>query len=503
MDGAEPLDARDAAYAYAVRHGDPLTFATGVLGFLMPGAPNTERLPQLEAWQVVALKKFRSAWQQRFDRKGRISIRSGHGVGKTCFLAIIILFVLLCGGPDTKVPVVANSQDQLRDGLWPELSKWIGELPPTLKAQIEWQKERVVIKEWPENGFAVARTATKHRPEALQGIHAKNVLAILEEASGIPEETIEAGAGTLSTPGAIAVAVGNPTRISGFFHKTHTTMRTLWDCLTVNSEEVARARGHIDDIIALYGKSSNKYRVRVLGEFPSQDDETVIPLDKVLASRTRKVVASNVWPIWGVDVARFGDDSSTVIARQGNTLLTKYTSEWMGLDGAQVAGRIVNMYNEAPAHEKPMEIVVDIIGVGASVYDILRLPGCPCRTAVRGCNVAESAAISELDYRLRDELWFRGRAWFAQLDCSIMDDPNPPKMALIEKMIAELTGPTYDFTVLGKRIVESKADLKKRGMPSPNLADAFLMSLAGGIHPRDNPHRRRDDNAGPGSWQAA
>lgn len=420
----------------------------------------------------------------------------------TAYLAIITLFVLTCGGPDTKVPIVANSQDQLRDGLWPELNKWINRLPPTLRGEIEWTKERVSMKCAPEEAFAVARTATKHRPEALQGIHAKNVLAIFEEASGIPEETIEAGVGTLSTPGAIAVAAGNPTRASGFFYKTHTTMRALWDTMVVSSEDVPRAHGLIDDVIALYGKSSNKYRVRVLGEFPTADDETVIPLDKVIAAKSRGVAISNVWPIWGVDVARFGDDTSTVVARQGNTILTKYMREWRQLDGAQVAGRIVKMYNEAPIHEKPREIVVDVIGVGASVYDILRLPGSTCREAVRGCNVAESAAISEEDYRLRDELWFRGRAWFAAMDCVIQSDPNPPQMALVEKLIGELTGPTYDFTVLGKRIVESKADIKKRGVPSPNLADAFLMSLAGGIYPRENPHRRPDISP-PASWQAA
>lgn len=452
---------------------------------------------------MTFLKKFRKAWRNRFTAKGRISVRSGHGVGKTCALSICILFVLLCGGPDTKVPVVANSENQLRDGLWPELAKWIGRLPPTLKSAIEWQKERVVIKEYPEEAFAVARTATKHRPEALQGIHAQTILAVFEEASGIPEETIEAGAGTLSTPGAIAIAAGNPTRVTGFFHKTHTTLRDLWDTMVVSSEEVPRARGHIEDIIALYGRGSNKYRVRVLGEFPTQEDQTVIPLDKVLAAKGREVAAQNVWPVWGLDPGRFGDDPSALVARQGNILMSQYTREWYGLDGTQLAGRVIALYKETPTHEKPHEIVVDEIGIGASVFDQLRLPGSPVREITRGCNVAEANPVTETEYRLRDQLWFAGRAWFEQLNCRIEPTPHHPEITkLIEKMIGELAGPTYDYTILGKRVVISKKDMRKLGIPSPNLADAFLLTLAAGIYPRDNPHRKRQ-SAPPTSWMAA
>jgi phage terminase large subunit len=503
LDGAQ-IDPREVAWVHSVQTGDPLLFATGVLGFLLPGSDNPHRKPQLEAWQVVALKKFRKAWRNRFDAKGRISIRSGHGVGKTCYLSVCILFVLLCSGPDTKIPVVANSENQLRDGLWPELQKWIGHLPPSLKAAVEWQKERVVIKEYPEEAFAVARTATKHRPEALQGIHAKTVLAVFEEASGIPEETIEAGAGTLSTPGAIAICAGNPTRTTGFFYKTHTALRDMWDCMVVSSEDVPRARGHIEDIIALYGRASNKYRVRVLGEFPTQEDQTVISLEKVIAARGRDVSPQAVWPVWGLDPGRFGDDPSALVVRQGNILLSHYTREWHGLDGTQLAGRVIALYNETPAHEKPREIVVDEIGIGTSVFDQLRLPGSPVREITRGCNVAEAAAISETEYRLRDELWFRGRAWFEQLNCRIEPTPHHPEITkLIEKMVGELTAATYDYTILGKRLVISKKDMRKAGIPSPNLADAFLLSLAAGIYPRNTYERSRRRDSDGTTWAAA
>lgn len=498
MSAAEAITWEEA-FAVSIQTGDPLLFATGVLGFLMPGVPNPDGHHQLEPWQVIALRKFRKAWRHRFTKKGRIAIKSGHGTGKTCFLSILILFVLFAGGPDTKIPVVANSQDQLRDGLWPEVNKWIQCLPKQLRAEIDWQKEKICIKCDPESAFAVRRTATKHRPEALQGMHAKTILAILEEASGIPEETIEAGAGTLSTPGAIAVAVGNPTRATGFFHRIHTApvMKGVWDTMTVSSEEVPRARGHIDDIIQLYGKDSNKYRVRVTGEFPTKDDDVVIPYDWVASAKNREVEVTKVWPVWACDPARFGDDRSVLSKRQGNTLLGS-PNVWQNLDGGQVAAKIVEQYRRTPVDMRPKAIVVDVIGIGASVVDFLKRDGelAADDVLIVSANVAEGPANDAMNHRLRDELWWMGRQWFEGRDVAIpMQDMNAEQRLVIDELIAELTTPTYDFTAANKRIVLSKKDMKKDLGRSPDIADSFLLTFAAPVYPRPVERHR--------SWEAA
>lgn len=496
LDLPDGLDPRLVAWAQAAQTGDPLLFATGVLNFLLPGTPNPNHEPQLDSWQVKALKKFRKAWRNRFEKKGRISIRSGHGIGKTCFLAICVLFVLLCAGPDTKIPCVANSQDQLRDGLWSELSKWRNHLPDQLRDEIDWQREKVCIKSAPEEAFAVRRTASKHRPEALQGMHATNVLAILEEASGIPEETIEAGAGTLSTPGAIAIAVGNPTRTNGFFFKTHKDPRMsgVWDTMVVSSEEVPRARGHIEDIIALYGKNSNAYRVRVLGEFPNKNDDTVIPLSLVEAARGRDVEVTHVWPVWGVDVARFGDDRSVLAKRQGNHLL-EAPRVWQNMDGPDVAGRIVEEYRRTPNDMKPKAICVDVIGYGASCLDTLKRNPILIAddVAVIGVNVAETESVDGANSRLRDELWWNGRQWFEGKDVVFPQGPHlsDEDVKRIEQLISELTTPTYSFSDSGKRVVLSKRLMKKDLGYSPDMADAFLLSLAAGPYLRETETTRR------------
>ncbi len=489
------------SWAKACKNRDPLEFVHGVLGVPLHDPSEPESLTNMEAWQQEALEALR-------DGKQRLSIRSGHGVGKTTFLAWLVLFGLLCLGPDTKIPIAAGSHDQLRDTIQPEISKWKAKLPPALANQVSVQAERVVMLCAPEEAFAVFRTASKDNPQALAGFHAKNILFLIDEASAVAEVAFEVAMGALSTRGAMVVLTGNPSKAQGFFYDTHHKMRELWKTMRVNSEDVPRARDHIELVIAAYGKGGNKYRVRVLGEFPTQEDETVIALEHAIAARGRDICISDVFPVWGVDVGRFGDDASALVKRQGNSLLYHDMRppifEWRGFDGAQIAAKIQAEYRATVPQYRPKEIVVDVIGVGCSVYDILRLEGSECREAVRGANVSELPSSSELEYRLRDELWFAGRTWFAERTCHLPSKmPTPEDEKLVEKLIGELTAVTYDYhTGTGKRVVESKRDMKKRLLPSPNLADAFLLTFAAGIHPRRVQHKRSGDDA-PLSWRAA
>jgi hypothetical protein len=122
--------------------------------------------------------------------------------------------------------------------------------------------------------FVTNPCAASYRPEALQGFHAEHLLFLIDEASGIPDIVFEVGMGALSTPGAKVLMAGNPTRTSGFFYDTHHSQRNRWHTMDVSCLDVPRAQGHIEDIRAKYGEGSNTWRVRVLGEFPTSDDET-------------------------------------------------------------------------------------------------------------------------------------------------------------------------------------------------------------------------------------
>lgn len=450
--------------AWLKSRNDPLLFVTDVLGVEAP-----------EPWQCQALDEI-----GQYDR---VSIRSGHGVGKTTLFAWLVLWFLLTRC-DAKIPVTANSQDQLRDTVWPEIAKWWRRLPPPLKEQIEVGAERITIKADPEGSFATQRTASRDRPEALQGFHAEHLLFLVDEASGIADVVFEVGSGALSTRGAKAVLSGNPTRASGFFYDTHHRLRSLWHTMRVNSEDVERAQGHIGDIIARYGRESNAYRVRVLGEFPTADDEAVIPLELVEAAIDRQVAHLEYMPVWGLDVARFGDDRTALAKRTANRLLEPIKF-WHGQDLMQTVGRLQREYSDTLPPQRPYEILVDSIGLGAGVVDRGRELGLP----IRGVNVGEAAAVKDNYQRLRDEIWFSGREWFAGRDVSIPQD---------DTLIAELTSPLYTFSSTGKIIVESKADLKKRGMRSPDLADAFLLTFAAGMPRRYEDEEEDDSNRARG-----
>ena len=132
-----------------------------------------------------------------------------------------------------KMPITANSQDQLRDVVWAEVAHWWRELPDFLKTLIEINAERISIKADPDAAFAVARTARKEKPEALQGFHSDNLVFVIEEASGIDDIIFEVAGGALSTEDAWQFMFANPTRTSGYFFNSHHKNRENWRCYHV------------------------------------------------------------------------------------------------------------------------------------------------------------------------------------------------------------------------------------------------------------------------------
>jgi len=416
-----------------------------------------------EALSVTKMEKFQEEALKALIGNDKLSIRSGHGVGKTTLLAWIILWWMLTRLPN-RIPVTAPTSTQLNDVLWAELFKWHQELPEGLKDLLNYKKDSMTFAPAEKSAFAVARTARREQPEAFQGFHEKNMLFIVDEASGVDNKIFEVGEGSMSTEGAKTVMTGNPTRTTGYFYDSHHKMREQWYCMKVSCHDSSRVtKRYIDDMGKKYGKDSNIYKVRVLGEFPSEDDDAVIPLHLIEDAVDRDVRPSGDI-VWGLDVARQGGDRCALAKRQGNTLLEKIEN-WRADDLMVTAGRVKHMYDETPSAERPKQIFVDVIGMGYGVLDRLRGLGLP----VTGVNVAEAPAIGHTYNRFRDELWFKAREWFMARACSIPND---------EQLIAELTLPKYFYTHNGKLRVSSKDDMKAKGLQSPDLADAFNLTFA-------------------------
>lgn len=399
----------------------------------------------------------------------RISIRSGHGTGKSAFMAWSVIWFVACYFP-SRVPCTAPTSHQLEDVLWSEIAKWhraLCDKLPEVGALFEWSKEAYRLKEAPQEGFAVARTARPEKPEALQGFHAQNLLFLIDEASGVSDNVFQVAEGALSTPDCYVVMAANPTRRDGYFFDSHHKDRAHWATLAwsgIDSPMVSRE--YVEQMKSKYGERSPVYKVRVLGEFVDAADG-VIGLDLCEAAVGRHVEQTQAPVIWGVDVARFGDDSSALAKRRGNWQLEP-VREWWGKDTMQTAGLILAEWEKTKPDQRPVAINVDVIGIGAGVVDRLKELNLP----VKGINVAEAEATnsSKRQYnRLRDELWFECREWLEAKDCRMCDD---------QETIAELVTPTYSILSNGLIKVEGKDEMKKRGVKSPNRADAWNLTFA-------------------------
>lgn len=421
-----------------------------------------------EALSVEYLARWQQESLQAVSQFDRIAIRSGHGVGKTTFLAWLVLWWELTRLPN-KVAVTANRQDQLSDVVWAEIAHWHRKLHPALRDLLEVTADKVQWISPEADGFAVARTARKEAPEAFQGFHSPHMLFIADEASGIDDVVFEVGQGAMSTTGAKTVLTGNPTRTSGYFFNAFHTARHRWwtrrvSCLELIDEGAPWVSADYPaEVAEEYGEESNVFRYRVLGDFAKADDDAVIPLHAIEAAVDRDIAISGRC-VWGLDVARFGDDRTALAKRQGNTVLEP-AQAWRGKDLMTVCGIVKADYDATREPLRPEMIMVDTIGLGAGVADRLRELGLP----VLDVNVSESAPNDDRFVRLRDELWWLGREWFLEKRCVIPDDPA---------LIGELSSPTYTYTSSGKIKVESKDDMKKRGVKSPDIADAFLITFA-------------------------
>jgi phage terminase large subunit len=394
----------------------------------------------------------------------KMSVRSGHGTGKSTTASWAMLWYVLLRFPN-KVVVTAPTSGQLFDALFAELKRWINELPDQLKVLLTVKSDRVELTAAPSEAFISARTSRAETPEALAGVHSENVLLVVDEASGVPEKVFEAAAGSMSGHAATTILLSNPTRSSGTFFESQTRLAATWwtrrwSCV----ESPLVSDEFVDEMRARYGEDSNAFRIRVLGEFPMADDDTIIPFHLADSAIKRDIeIPPDTKPIWGLDVARFGADKTALCKRYGN-VVTEITS-WQGLDLMQTVGRVMAEYEGLSPSMRPSEILVDSIGVGGGVVDRLRELGAP----VRGINVGEAPAMGATYMNLRAELWFKTKGWLEDRSCKLPND---------DQLLAELTSIRYAFTPGGKMKAESKDDMRKRGLKSPDLADALCLTMA-------------------------
>lgn len=411
-----------------------------------------------------------------------ISVKSGHGIGKTAGESWAILW-FMCTHPMAKVPCTAPTGHQLEDILWPEVGKWLNR--STFKAAFEFTKTKLWMKGFEEEWFAVPRSCSV--PENLQGFHGDNVLFVIEEASGIPNEIMEVVEGALTNEGAYLLMVGNPTRISGTFHDSFHRDRALYKTFTFNAENSKLVSAdYCRRIAGKFGIESDVYLVRVKGEFPKGNPDALIRLDEIEPAIAREVVATGILEL-GVDPARYGDDMSEICARIGNKCLG--FREFSGINTTRLTGEIAkwvkelrniyDYYDVDPKTEKKMmriiKVKIDDTGIGGGVTD--QLESVAVEIGIEPVPINFGGISNDPDYlNTAGEMWGNVKTLLPYL--SLPDD---------DEMISQFTSRKYTLQKDGKIVLESKEHMKARGLVSPDKADALGLAFAPDNRPRWRP----------------
>lgn len=452
------------------------------------------------AWQRAVLQEIGAHLADPATRHAplRLARASGHGIGKSALVAMVVKWALdTC--PDTRVLVTANTESQLDTKTGPEIAKWAN-----LALTADWfrQTRRALTATAPghEQGWRCDLvTWSEHNTEAFAGLHnqGKRIVLIFDEASGIADTVWEVALGALTDADTelIWLAFGNPTQNTGAFRACFGKYRALWRTAQIDARTVEGVNhAYLDELVAAYGADSDVVRVRVRGLFPSSGSMQFIPLDLVEAARTRDVPPGlpSDPVIFGVDCARFGDDESVLAIRCGRDARSRAWKAWRETDAMRLAGDIAL---EAQRH-RPDAIFVDAGNIGAAVVDRLRqllgdVPVIEVWFGGKGREAELEPGVSVPTANKRAEMWTRMRAWLAQ--AALPDH---------ERLRDDLIGPTYAFAADDTRIqLERKPDMKRRGLPSPDWADALACTFAEAVGPRARPAwlepaPRDDDGAG-------
>ena len=441
-----------------------------------------QRLP---LWQndiaLFAWENFRytpDPWQAEVfhdvEQNPKVSVRSGQGVGKTSCEAVIGLWFLSCF-PNARVVATAPTKHQLNDVLWSEIAKWQAK-SSLLSSILKWTKTYIYVRGHEERWFAVARTATK--PENMQGFHEDYMLFIVDEASGVAEPIMEAVLGTLSGKNNKLLLCGNPTQTTGTFYDSHTRDRAIYRTHKVSSWDSPRTnKENLQALERKYGKGSNFCRVRIEGDFPTAEDDVFIPIALVERSVRNKIeVAPRPARIaFGVDVARFGDDK-TVIGKNVDGQIT-ISAKRFGQDLMKTVGDIVVCYRQSlkdyPRYRGKIYAIIDDTGLGGGVTDRLREVKREQkldRLEIVPVNFAQAPDDEEGKKYYADiatYMWATVRDGMAKDEIQLPNDDDT---------MAQFSCRKYTLTSSGKIKLEGKNDLKKRGLPSPDHADAVALS---------------------------
>ena len=462
QDGADDLrgpESRDTEGRPAPSLPSPVAFAREVLGV------------QLWAKQEEVLTALTT--------HRRVAVKAGNGLGKGFCAAVAVLWFIHTHQDAAVALSTAPTFRQVRHILWRQIHRLYRPAAKTLGGTMldtRW--------ELADDRYALGLSADS--AEQFQGFHNPNILIVVDEAEGVSEEIYEAIEAIITSADPLLLLIGNPTTMEGAFRRAFFEHRSIYRNITISALDSPNVQAGrvvipglttsewVDERKQIWQEGSPIYRSRVLGQFPHQGEDSLFSL-KDLEAAVNRIVDAESWtidsqtvygpqrssseaPIIAVDVARFGPDSSVILRRRDDCV--EDIQALHQHDTMQLAGRVA----AAVRDHNPAHVFIDEIGMGAGVVDRLRELGHP----VRGINVANRARQDEIFVNLRAEGYWALADRFRAGTISIPYD---------NQLISQLATLRYDFDSRGRIKIESKDDIRKRGLPSPDRADALMLAF--------------------------
>ena len=401
----------------------------------------------------------------------RNAVASGRGIGKSALVSWLVHWMLSTRIGSTTI-VSANSEAQLRSVTWAEITKWLAmainshwfEIAATRIMPAKWITELVErdLKKGTRYWAVEGRLWSEENPDAYAGVHNwDGVMLIFDEASGIPDSiwSVSDGFFTENTPHRFHIAFSNPRRNTGYFYEAFNSKRAFWRTSNIDARDVEGTDKNLyQRILDEYGADSYQANVEVYGQFPSEGDDQFISVNLIDDAMKRPRQKDETAPIViGVDPARFGSDATVIAVRQGRDIID--IKRLRGADTMEVVGHVIDAIEEY----KPALTVIDEGGLGAGVVDRLKEQ----RYKIRGVNFGSKAKNQIMWGNKRAEMWGAMRDW--------LKTGSVPADRFLK---SDLIGPKTKPDSKGTLFLESKKDMRSRGLASPDAADAIAVTFA-------------------------
>lgn len=465
-------------------YNDPLGFVMFAYPWGVKGTP-LENHTGPDKWHLELFKQLTEHVTGNMARKDAgldlepwaSAIVSGHGVGKSAVVAWLIQW-LMATRYNCRGAVTANTESQLEKKTWPELAKWHSMF--IAKHWFVWTSTQYYYALCPpeerKNYCIDAIPWSEERTEGFAGLHNETsaVVVIFDEASAIADKLWEVAEGAMTDGEPFMFAFGNGTRPYGRFYECFNKFREFWRKFHVDSRFVRITNKLVlQKIIDKYGEDSDEARVRVKGQFPKGSANGYIKAEETDIAIHRELVPDFDAPlILAVDVARYGDDKTVLRWRKGPDARSIKPRHYHGLDTQQVADKVAEAIDETD----PDATIIEGSGVGGGVVDALK------RMNYRVIEVNPGrVARNKTDYfNVRAEMHGELKEWLRNSGC-INDEPD---------LVADLTKVEYRYNDKNQLILESKKDMKDRGLPSPDDGDSLALTFSARVSRLDAVARR-------------